>query len=161
MGAGKSITACVLANMYHDIDKLKIITNMTLYGLTNYEQKKFSQIKEESANLFNCVIIVDEGQKGSDAYNFFRKDVKEFTAWVVELRKRKITFIMITQVFTQIAKRFRDNTDYLVLPKKVAPDVYQVNIFDLSKVSGEDLIKSFFFDAKLYYDKFETNELLE
>jgi ABC-type multidrug transport system ATPase subunit len=160
-GAGKSVTARMIAQQYHDKDNLKIISNMTMYGLSNYERKKFSEIKELLPDLFDCVLIIDEGHKGSDAYNFFTKDVRKFTDWLDSLRKRRITLFLITQNFNKLAKRFREDCEYIMIPKKMKNDIYQVQVFDQSKGFGSDLIKTFFFNGNSFYRLYETNELIE
>jgi hypothetical protein len=160
-GCGKSLTARAMAQRYHDVDHMKILTNMTMYKLKNYERKKFSEIKEMLDDLFDCVLIIDEGHKGSDAYNFFRKDVRKFTDWLDSLRKRRITLILISQTYNKLAKRYREDCEYIIMPKRLENDIFQVEVFDLTKGDGEDLIQTFFINGKTYYPLYETNELIE
>ena len=159
-GGGKSVTARALAESYHN-DGIRIVTNMTMYGLRNYHQMRFSEMKDQLTELFDCVLIIDEGQKGLNAFDYFRKDVRKFNDWLSELRKRRVTLFLITQHPNKVTKKFREDVDYMMIPNKLTNDVYRVDVFDLSMPEGDDFVRSFFFNGNEYYDLYNTEELLE
>ena len=160
-GAAKTLTATYLAYQYHNVDHMKIIANYHIFGLKNYEYMPFSEIKAHLSELYDCILILDEGQVGSDAYNFFRADVIALTNFLIELRKRHITMIITTQFFKHLAKRMRDQADYLLQPRKQAEGFIQVDVFDKYQPVNESYILTFEYQGKEYYDKYNTDEIIQ
>lgn len=160
-GYGKTLLMRKLAQMYYDA-KVPIFANFSM-DIPHYEID-FNEIATFPPYLHDCVLLIDEAHVGTDAYNFWSKIVKDITDFITQTRKLRITLYYSTQVFTQVAKRLRDQTDYVFECELaryynglVKPDYFRVNIYD--KFTDE-YIKTFEYHGKPFYNRYDTNELI-
>jgi hypothetical protein len=160
-GYGKTLLLTKLADMYHRAG-VPIFANFSL-DIPHYEID-FNEIATFPPYLHDCVLLIDEAHVGTDAYNFWSKIVKDITDFITQTRKLHITLYYSTQVFTQVAKRLRDQTDYIFECEHAysynglrKPDYFRVNIYD--KFTDE-YIKTFEYNGRPYYNKYNTDELI-
>jgi hypothetical protein len=157
-GSGKTLTAVMLAERYHH-------QGITVFA--NFETTiphfdiDFSELATFPDYLHDCVIFMDEMHVGSDAYDFWKSRVKNITDFVTQIRKRRITLYYITQVYKQVAKRLRNQTDYIFQCSQLDyPNKFRVDMFDRYQLPPDDYISSFVYDGSLYYKKYDTNQLI-
>ena len=157
-GSGKSLFGVRLAEQYH----LNGITIFSNYNMTiPHYDIDFSELATFPDYLHDCVIFMDEMHVGSDAYDFWKTRVKNITDFITQIRKRRITLYYMTQVKTQVAKRLRQQTDYIFQCEKMDyPDIFRVDIFDNYEIAPDDYIRTIIYNGKQYYDMFDTNQLI-
>jgi hypothetical protein len=158
-GAGKTLSMLKIALQYQQ-DGMTIFSNFKLIGV-DYTPITFDDIIDFPEYLHDGVILLDEGHIGVDAYNFFSKKVKDITKFTTQTRKRKLIMIYTTQVFTQVAKRLRDLTNYIIECKEtVTKGVIYARIFDRSKINNGGYLKAFYIDGRPLFDKYDTDEII-
>ena len=109
-GSGKTVFLTKLATEYHN-NNIPIFANFSM-DIPHYEID-FNEIATFPPYLHDCVLLIDEAHVGTDAYQFWNQTVKDITDFITQIRKLHITMYYSTQVFTQVAKRLRDQTDYI------------------------------------------------
>ena len=157
-GAGKTLTMTMLAKQY-ELAGMTIFANFNLYGI-EYEHIEFSDIVDFPEYLHDGVIFIDEAHIGTDAYAFFSKRVKEITKFATQTRKRRLIFIYSTQVFTQVALRLRNLTNYIIYCQETTTK--GIILLDIHDRNPDDsFIQSKIFDGRPYFDMYDTNEIIE
>ena len=158
MGSGKTLTMTVLASEY-EAAGMKIYANYNLYGIP-YEHIEFNDIVDYPEYIHDGVIFIDEAHIGTDAYAFFSKRVKEITKFTTQIRKRHLIFIYSTQVFTQVAKRLRDLTDYIIYTQEMkVKGIIVLSIHD--RDPDDSYIQSRIVDGRAYFGAYDTDEIIE
>jgi len=159
-GSGKTLYLSKLATEYYR-NNVPIFANFSL-DIPHYEID-FNEIATFPPYLHDCVLLIDEAHVGTDAYRFWSQIVKDITDFITQTRKLHITMYYSTQVFTQVAKRLRDQTDYIFQCEPLfingvrKLDYFKVDIFD--KFTDE-YIATDVYNGKPYYDKYNTDELI-
>lgn len=157
-GTGKTLTMTMLAKEYQKAG-LKIFSNFTLYGI-EYEEIEFNDIVDFPEYLHDGVILIDEAHIGTDAYAFFTARVKEITKFATQTRKRRLIFIYTTQVLTQVAKRLRDLTTYIIYCQEtITAGIIYLEIHDRNP--DDSFIQGKVFDGRSYFDNYDTDEIIE
>lgn len=172
-GAGKTVFSVYLIEQ-----ALKEGANVYTNIKTTFKNKKlhdidFEEIRKNPESIENGYLIMDEMHVGSDAFAFLSKQNKELSVFATQIRKRKITWIYITQRFNRIDKRLRDQTDYiykiegkyvLVQGKnKNFNSIYDnstITIFDIVDSGQYKKVRSFNFYGKNYFKFYNTNQLI-
>jgi len=156
-GSGKSLFGVKLADDYHKSG----ITIFSNYNMTiPHHDIDFNELASFPEYLHDCVIFMDEMHIGSDAYDFWKQRVKNITDFITQIRKRRITLYYMTQVWKQVAKRLRDQTDYIFQCSNLQSNRFIVEIFDRYQVPPDDYITSIIYDGSKYYNMFDTNQLI-
>jgi len=157
-GSGKSLFGVRLAAQYHN-NGITIFSNYSM-TIPHYDID-FTELATFPDYLHDCVIFMDEMHVGSDAYDFWKTRVKNITDFITQIRKRRITLYYMTQVKKQVAKRLRDQTDYIFQCEKLElPDIFRVDIFDAYQIAPDDYIRTIIYNGKPYYNMFDTNQLI-
>jgi hypothetical protein len=157
-GSGKTCFMTFLAVKYHKEGR-KIFTNYTLHNIphTKITLKQMSELPDE---LTNAVILMDELHMGVDSYDFMKSSSKAFYTFATQLRKRKVAWYYTTQIFTQVAKRIRNQTDYLITMENTKKEhIFKANVYD--RKNFNDLINHFTFDGSDYFDEYDTDEVIQ
>lgn len=156
-GSGKTCFMTFLAVKYHNEGK-KIFTNFTLYNIphTKITLKQMSELPDE---LTNAVVLMDELHMGADSYDFMKSSSKAFYTFATQLRKRKVSWYYTTQIFTQVAKRIRNQTDYLITMENTKKEtIFKASIYDRKNFT--ELIREFTFDGTDYFKEYDTDEVI-
>ena len=116
-GTGKTLFATYQALKFasENPDK-KVFANYPIKGIANFRQYQFDDLKQEEFPVWleNGLLIIDELQLGSDAYEFMQLGVKAMFSFITQIRKLDLQLLMVTPVFTFISKRLRDITNYII-----------------------------------------------
>lgn len=155
-GGGKTLTAVNIVDEYQKAG-LKVFSNFELIGIP-YEHIEFNDIVDFPEYLHDGVIIIDEAHIGTDAYDFFSKRVREITKFATQIRKRRLIFLYTTQVFTQVAKRLRQQTDYIMYCNEL--HVKGLIRVELYSNRTQEYINGKTVDLSAYFGKYDTNELI-
>ena len=159
-GDGKTLTMTALAYMYHKLG-FKIYANFRLINIP-YEPITFEKLATFPDDLRDGVVLIDEAHIGADAYQVFRQRVQDITKFTTQLRKRRIILYFSTQIFTTVAKRLRQLTNYIFECNKTdIKGVIRVNVFDRSMVINGGYINTFIMDGRQFFDYYDTNEIIE
>jgi len=160
-GAGKTLCATALVVSYTEVDKMKAITNYKTFGIKNCENRAFSWIKSHLDEINDTVLVIDEAHVGADAYEFFHSGVKALTDWITQIRKRNVTLFVITQRFETLAKRLREQVNYIIqVTETEVVGQPLVEIFDRGKAVGDDFVRDFILKGRQYFNKYDTNEII-
>jgi energy-coupling factor transporter ATP-binding protein EcfA2 len=159
-GSGKTLTMTMLADLYHS-NKVMIFSNYDLK--IPYQPITFKELASFPDYLHDCVLFIDETHIGADSYNFWEKQVKDITKFVTQIRKRQITMYYSTQVWKMVAKRLRDQTDYIWQCSKVEWDdnLFRVEMFDKWLVPPDNYLDTKIFDGRPYYDLYDTKQIIQ
>jgi len=111
-GSGKTCFLTFLAVQYHKEGK-KIFTNFELKGIP-HEKMNLGIMATLPDKLSNAVVLMDELHMGADSYDFMKKSSRAFNTFATQLRKRKVNWYFTTQIFTQVARRIRLQTDFMI-----------------------------------------------
>ena len=121
--------------------------------------KEMAELPDE---LMNAVVLMDELHVGADSYDFMKSSSKAFYTFATQLRKRKVSWYYTTQIFTQVAKRIRMQTDYLITMENTKKEhLFKAHIYDRRKVENiNDPINQFTFDGSDYFSEYDTDEVI-
>lgn len=158
-GGGKTLTMVGMAKKYYDAG-MTVFSNFTLIGIP-YQHIEFKDIVEYPEYLHDAVILIDEAHIGTDAYAFFSKDVKAITKFATQTRKRRLIFIYSTQVLTQVAKRLRSITTYIVYAQELKGLKGVISLDFHNRNPDNSYIKSRIFDGRPYFGMYDTDEIIE
>ncbi|MDY0292682.1 MAG: hypothetical protein RBR02_10155 [Desulfuromonadaceae bacterium] len=161
-GTGKTTYLAYLARS--NAEKRNIFANFTLYGI------EYTPISVEDLANFpdwvkDGIVLLDEGHVGANIYNVFKKDVKEFSIFISQIRKRNIYVFWSSQFFSKVAKPLRDYTKYMFQFSEIK-DIYGNQIKGTATVELFDLhnyyqyINTFNFDGRPLFPYFDTKELV-
>jgi len=162
-GSGKTLYATYLAYKLSETleEGEKIFANYSIFGLQKY--KKFS-IEDISGDDFpewleDGVMIIDEGQQGGDAYDFLRKDTRNMSDFLSQVRKYNLQLIVITQKYGNIAWRLRKNMNYIyTIHKLPVTGVINVKYWFIDDSGFLRNMKSETKDLREFFDKYNTKE---
>ena len=158
-GSGKTLLAVSLAHQNATLGQ-NIFSNIEMYDIP-YRKVKFADIASFPDWLHDGIIIMDEMQVGADAYNFLSSSVKNLTEFITQIRKRNVTFIYITQIFTQVTKRLRLQTNYYIEVHRISKDldgVAHYEVFDL--MNGYKKVNENVFDGRPYFPFYNTKQII-
>ena len=161
-GDGKTTAMTALALMYEKQGK-RIFSNYTLYGVdyTHVEPEDLVRMFfEEDPDLYDCVIITDEAHIDLGKYSFFADKVKAMGEFATQTRKRRIIWLMTTQVFTNIVKTIRDLTTNFIYCSQVQDDYFKLELYNRS-TADNGYIKTLYLHGKPFYDRFDTEEIIK
>lgn len=149
-----------LATKYHKEGK-KIYSNYHLKNIP-YKSMTLKEMAELPDELTNAVVLMDELHVGADSYDFMKSSSKAFYMFATQLRKRKVNWYYTTQIFTQVAKRIRMQTDYLITMENTRKEhLFNVHVYDRRKVENiNDPINQFKFDGSDYFSEYDTDEVI-
>lgn len=149
-----------LATQYHKEGR-KIYSNYHLKNIP-YKSMTLKEMSELPDELTNAVVLMDELHVGADSYDFMKSSSKAFYTFATQLRKRKVNWYYTTQIFTQVAKRIRMQTDYLItLENTKQESIFKTTIYDRRKEYDlNEPIQQFFFDGKEYFKEYDTDEVI-
>lgn len=157
-GGGKTLTATVLAHMYKAAG-MNVYANYSLFDI-DYTHIAFKDILDFPEYLHDGIIILDEAHIGLDAYDFFKKDVRTITKFITQIRKRRLIFVYTTQSFDTVAVRLRNLTNYLWYCQETdTAGVIYIQIHD--RDPDDSFIRDKILDGRSYFDKYDTNEIIE
>lgn len=160
MGDGKTLTATALAKIYNDMG-LNIFANYTLYDIP-YIPVDFDSLAKFEDWLHDGVVIIDEAHVGIDAYKFFKQKTQNITLFVTQLRKKNLILILTTQRFKMLANRLRIMTSHTFQCSKTEFDnIFQVDVFNITKAPPDDYVRTFFIDGKPIYGLYDTDQIIE
>jgi len=159
-GSGKTCFMTFLATKYHKEGK-KIYSNYHLKNIP-YKSMTLKEMAELPDELMNAVVLMDELHVGADSYDFMKSSSKAFYTFATQLRKRKVSWYYTTQIFTQVAKRIRMQTDYLITMENTKKEhLFKAHIYDRRKVENiNDPINQFTFDGSDYFSEYDTDEVI-
>jgi len=160
-GHGKTVFATALA-----IESLnegyKIFANYKLK--IEHTRLTLAELAELPPEIHDCVVIMDEFHMGADAYDFFTQRARGLTKFVTQLRKRRVTFIFTTQYMQQVAKRIREQTDYIIMMRPEPPrnsGVFSAYVRDPHLPYHEQIINHIKEDLTSVFPFYDTTEIID
>lgn len=149
-----------LATQYHKEGR-KIYSNYHLKNIP-YKSMTLKEMSELPDELTNAVVLMDELHVGADSYDFMKSSSKAFYMFATQLRKRKVNWYYTTQIFTQVAKRIRMQTDYLItLENTKKESLFKATVYDRRKQQEiNEPVQQFLFDGEIYFKEYDTDEVI-
>lgn len=155
-GAGKTCFMTALAEAYYNEGK-SIFTNYKLFNIP-HKRITLQEMLTLPDYLNNSVVLIDEIHIWADAYDFLGKPARALASFATQLRKRQVTWYYTTQVFTQVPKRIRQQTNYFIMAQAMKKKgIFEIQILEKSTYH---LINKLKFDGTPYFDKYDTNEVI-
>jgi len=160
-GSGKTCFMTFLAHEYHKKGK-RIFANYHLIDIP-YEYMSFSKMATLPDELNDALVLTDEMHMGADSYDFMKNSSRAFSTFATQLRKRRVHWYYTTQIMTQVAKRIRTQTDYIITMVNTKKEgVFEASVYD--RHDYDELFgtpkKNFLFDGKPYFKFYDTNEVV-
>ena len=158
-GTGKTLFTTYLAKLCHD-NGMKVFANYHLKGIP-YTYIEIKDLVKFPEGLENCIVVLDEGHVGANAYDVFKRDVRDLEIFATQIRKRKAYIFWTTQRFMRVAKPLRDLTEYAFQMTKTDIDgVATVDVFSDPNTYA-DYQYSFNFDGRAYFKYYDTEEIIK
>jgi len=160
-GYGKTAFATAMA-LESFADGYKVIANYKLD--IDHIEMTLAELADLPDEVHDCVVIMDEFHMGADAYDFFTKRARSLTKFITQLRKRRVTFIYTTQYIQQIAKRIREQTDYIIMMRPVPPSksgIFDAFVRDPHLPYVEQIINHIRADLREVFPFYDTSEIID
>jgi len=155
-GSGKTLFMTYLA--YLNKDHRRVFANYHLKDIP-YTHIDISDLATFRDDLRNAIVLLDEGQVGANAYDIFKKDVRDISQFITQIRKRNIIMFWSTQRFRRVALPLRELTKYFYEMQPTEVDgISHVKIFDID--NGYEFIKEFMFNGIPMFNKYDTEEII-
>jgi len=108
MGASKTITMVILAEFLHFKCKVPLWANLDMYDAERLQY--LDDIERKDSGIF----CFDEAWISMDSRNYGDTGNIKMTQWINQTRKKKMIVFYTTQHISQIEKRMRNGTDFLL-----------------------------------------------
>jgi len=155
-GSGKTLFMTYLA--YMNQNYRKVFANYHLKDIP-YTYISINDLAKFPDELRNAIVLIDEGHVGANAYDVFKKDVRNIAQFITQIRKRNIVMFWSTQRFRRVALPLRELTKYFYEMHPTEYDgVSHVKIFDID--NNYEFIKEFIFDGRKMFGKYDTEEII-
>jgi hypothetical protein len=164
-GACKTLMMTYLAE-YHYLKENKNIYSNYKLNIIPYKKFSYDMLVDLPEDMCNGIILMDEIQMGSDAYEFLSKKSKAITMLATQLRKRNLTLYMTTQRFELIAKRLRILTDFIYALSPfydkghLIKGVAYVEQYDRADPFNDIPVRKFVFDGRQWFGHYDTKEVI-
>lgn len=164
-GKGKTLTMVKDAYRFYK-NGYRVLANFSL-GFGEYLSPDEILALNRSSNLMNCILVLDELQLFFDSRNFSRKENKDFSNFIQQIRKRNIHILGTTQYLNTIELRFRQHIDIVAYPfyddRTCLCKVYYYDITlledDLDGVQINPILVCY--DARKIFNMYNTYEMLK
>lgn len=170
-GSGKTLSAVRLCKrILKDYPNAVFCSNIDINGISNcffpYEGVKSLTDIENGVN--GVIYLIDEGHLEFNSLESKDISVDEMTQ-VAQQRKQRKMIVMTSQVFTRLAKAFREQVRWVVSCSNIA-GIFQYNILvdgwsidDTSSevVMGKVVQRSFFFHSPKMYADYDTYAVIQ
>jgi len=152
MGAGKTLSASILASYLSRATGAPLSANYDLIGATPIESLDDVQEKESG------ILVFDEVWLSADARAW--KDNVKLSHWINQTRKKKMIVFYTTQHIRQVEMRMRNGTDVLIYCEKT-PEGHWLTFIDWQyrTIGRRYLIPHDV--AKRFYPLYNTYEVLK
>lgn len=156
MGTGKTLFMTMRVQK-HAAKGARVIAN---YGL-NFPHEKANAallmgLVENETSLQRCVLALTEIHVMLDARQSMKKRNITISYLILQTRKREVTLFYDSQSLQQVDVRLRQNTDYFVYCKKVAPNLFRYRIY----TNSGKKVSTIFMDGRPYYGLYDTAETI-
>jgi hypothetical protein len=153
MGYGKTLLAVYLCYKAFSKFNYPIFSNIKL----NFPYKPITIDNILSAKIKKGIVLLDEAYAYIESRASMRKINRIFSYILFQSRKRQLHFILTSQLYSTIDKRFRDLSDLLIIA--LEPDANYFNYF----ITDNQRYKIFKFpkkEAEKYYQLYDTREIV-
>lgn len=164
VGTGKTVTLTALADTYAKAG-YNVFTNFTLNGIS-HTKVTFKEVIEFADHIEGGVLLLDEGHIGMDSKAFWTQLSRDMNKFITQRRKREISMYITTQNFMSLTKSVRTlanyvmECSYLEHTKKSGEVVHVVQLDNRDRDTFE-LLTTKQYIATPYFDKYDTNEIIE
>lgn len=165
-GASKTLMMTYLAEYHYYKENKTIYSNYKLNNIP-YKDFNYDMLVNLPDDMTDGVILMDEIQMGSDAYEFLSKKSKAITTLATQLRKRNLTLYMTTQRFEMIAKRLRILTDFIYALSPyyekghLIKGVAYVEQYDRADPFNDIPVRKFIFDGRKWFGHYDSSEVIK
>lgn len=164
-GKGKTLTMVKDAYKFYK-NGYRVLANFKI-DFGEYISSEEVLALNRGSDLKNCVLVLDELQLFFDSRNFAKKQNKDFSNFIQQIRKRNIHILGTTQYVNTVELRFRQHIDIVAYPHfdKVTC-LCRVYYFDISLLEDdlEDVKISpvlVVYNAEKIFGLYDTNEMLK
>lgn len=136
-GKGKTLTMVKDGKRYFDRG-FKVYSNMKSLKFGEYVDSTFILNINRQSQLFNCVLIIDEIELFFDSREFSKKENKDFSKFLQQIRKRNVNILCTCQYVGLVDLRIRQQIDIIVYPHFDKVSLYVTcYYFDLTKLEDD------------------------
>lgn len=164
-GRGKTLTMVKDALKFYQ-NGFRVLANFQIsFGefISNSEVLALNK----GSDLRNCVLVLDEIQLFFDSRNFAKKENKDFSNFIQQIRKRNVHILGTTQYVNTIELRFRQHIDIVAYPKFdelslcCSCTYYDISLLedDLEPITIAPSMV--FYDARPVFELYDTMEILK
>ncbi len=179
IGTGKTLTL-----VYYGLKDLykgkQLYSNITFKGLGKHAKNVTYLTKEELKNMLNLIkdrkfkmknstVLIQEAHNYIDSRTSMFKDNRMISYWILQSRhtgEGSCDIIYDTQDVSQVDKRLRMNTDFLLRPTIVEREVYSkipkiIYVAGYGKVGHKQVRFAQVIDIRDTLNKYDTHEIVE
>lgn len=168
-GSGKTVFSVKL--LYSELDNRKIFSNFKLFGLdytpitfdNERETNKIDILKalDDDPNYFdNSIMLIDEMHIYFDSLDFMKKNQRRIQKFFSQLRKRNILLLGTTQYIMNIDVRVRRQCFNVFEMYHIFKGLFEVTTYEIDGYFSKEISK-YRIDLSEYFDKYDTNEVIE
>lgn len=163
-GKGKTLTLVKDAYIFYKLG-YRVISNFYVKFAENIDNEEILKLNRES-KIRDCVLAIDEAQLFFDSRNFSRKENKDFSNFVQQIRKRNIIILFTTQYVNTVDLRLRQHIDVVAYPKyDEEKKLCVVKYYDITKLEDEEnenmIPTSVVFKPERIFNMYNTYEMLK
>ena len=166
-GRGKTLTMCRDAKKFTE-NGWKVYSNMQGLKIGEYiTNEKILAIDKNEEVLFNCVLVIDEIQTLFDSRTSMKKENRDFSYFLQQIRKRGIVMLTTTQFTNTIDLRLRQHIDVIVIPRFIKKyNVCEVKYIDLRTIEDAEFgvtepeCVTIVYDAEKIFGIYDTREMI-
>lgn len=114
-GKGKTLTMVKDSLKFYQRG-FKVLTNLTSLKFGEKVDSDYILSLSRKSELFNCVLVIDEIELFFDSREFSKKENKEFSKFLQQIRKRNVNILCTCQYINLIDLRIRQQLDVIVYP---------------------------------------------
>lgn len=159
-GSGKTCLMTAIAVDEYRATKRRVFANYHIKGIPA-DIITFAELMDLPEYLTNAIVLLDELQVGADSYETMSKSNKAINTFVTQLRKRKVTLYYTTQVFTQITRRVRLQTNFIFqLNETPTPGITHLQVAEYIPGAPSTIIRDEMLDLREYFKYYDTDEVI-
>lgn len=168
-GSGKTLSAVRYVNIIHKLyPKALVVSNINLKGIDYIPYEGFTELKKLDNGIFGVICLIDEVQT-----EFSSLDSSKISPSVINIicqqRKRRFHLVLTSQLFTRIAKAYREQISCAIDCSCLLKTVQRLQVIDFSRcaydiegnLTNVAYSKQYFWTRKPeLFDLYDTSEIV-
>ena len=132
-GSGKTLSAVRYVNILHNLyPKALVVSNIHLNGIDYIPYEGFSELTKLNNGIYGVIVLIDEVQTEFSSLDSLKLSPSVINI-ICQQRKRRFHLVLTSQLFTRIAKAYREQITAAVDCSCLLKTVQRLQVIDFSK----------------------------